>query len=311
MIDARARRRITSPEAFRPLDLAQCNQLIHRRFEQQVARAPHAVAVVLPSSEVTYGQLNRAANRAARRLLALVKSSPRPIALLIPQGYASIVWTLAILKAGRAYAPLDQRLPSPVLREMLHDLSPGAVIAAGPHLERARSLWSCVPVLAAERAPEDGPFAADNLELPPTNQPGYVFYTSGSTGRAKGVQNSHRSVLHNVLRYTNTLRFAPGDRLSLVQNPSFSGTVSSLFGALLNGAAIVPFDLDGDGLATLSDAVRRSHVTVFHAVPSIFRTLNDPIGRFPDVESCGSRATAQWRTTSGISRPTFATIACS
>ena len=47
------------------------------------------------------------------------------------------------------------------------------------------------------------------------------------------------------MRYTNTLKFAPGDILSLVQNPSFSGTVSSLFGALLTGAAVAPYHITG------------------------------------------------------------------
>ncbi len=68
-----------------------------------------------------------------------------------------------------------------------------------------------------------------------------------------------------------------------MQNPSFSGTVSSLFGALLNGAAVAPFDLQGEGLPAISQWLQRARVTVFHAVPSIFRQLSDPLNRFPAV----------------------------
>ena len=57
----------------------------------------------------------------------------------------------------------------------------------------------------------------------------YIFYTSGSTGSPKGVADTHRNVLHNIMRYTNSLKIAPVDRLTLLQSCSFSGSVSSLF----------------------------------------------------------------------------------
>src|SRR5581483_506579 len=41
---------------------------VHRVFEAQAARAPDAVAVVTDDATVTYGELNRRANRLARRL---------------------------------------------------------------------------------------------------------------------------------------------------------------------------------------------------------------------------------------------------
>ena len=235
---------------------------------------------------MSYGQLNAAANRAARALVARPGAAARPVALLLPQGAASVVWTLAILKAGRCYAPLDQRLPAAVLRAMVDDLDPAALLVTGRHGDLGRTVagHGCAVVEVAPDLRVDDPLPADNLDCPVSpDDVACVFYTSGSTGRPKGVADSHRNVLHNVFRYTNTLRFASDDRLSLVQNPSFSGTVSTLFGALLNGASVVPFDLEGDGLPSLSEAVRRAHVTIFHAVPSIFRELSDPSGRFPDI----------------------------
>ncbi|MGB7946581.1 MAG: beta-ketoacyl synthase N-terminal-like domain-containing protein [Candidatus Binatia bacterium] len=272
-----------------------CNQPIHHRFEQQAIRFPDAPAVLLLSGDISYGKLNIAANRAARMLLANAANDTKPIALMLDQGYESILWTLAILKAGLCYAPFDQRLPEPVLRAIVDDLAPGALIAGTRYRNACRKLAAGrFPVVCTDTNCHQ--FTPENLDRPSAAESvAYVFYTSGSTGTPKGVADSHRNVLHNVLRYTNSLRFAPGDILSLVQNPSFSGTVSSLFGALLNGAAIAPFDLQTDGLQTLSQWLRRAQVTVFHSVPSIFRQLSDPVTRFPDIRLIrleGDRASA-------------------
>ena len=295
MKDAAARLGLRSVGDFVEFPAAACDQPVHHRFQQMASRCPDAPAVRLLAGDITYAELNAAANRAAHRLLDAVGGSRSPIALLLHQGAEAIVWTLASLKAGLCYAPLDQRLPESALRAMIEDLGPGALVAAADCLELARKLAADdLPVIETQAALDR--YAAENLdESCPPDSIATIFYTSGSTGAPKGVADSHRNVLHNILRYTNSLKLAPGDVISLVQNPSFSGTVSSLFGALLNGATIAPYDLQGEGMQALSEWLRRAEVTVFHAVPSIFRGLSDRASRFPHVRLIrleGDRAAA-------------------
>ena len=301
MRDIAAREGLCSAGAVSVFSAANCNQAIHHRFEQQSVRFASDPAVRLAAGDITYTQLNAAANCAAHRLRAITDSVDRskerqPVALLLDQGYESIVWTLAVLKAGLCYAPLDPRLPLAVLQGMLDHLDPSAVVADAPYLDLAHDLAAGIRTVIDVKL-ENDPFSTANLDLAVSPDTiAYIFYTSGSTGAPKGVADCHRNVLHNIRRYTNTLKFAPGDVLSLVQNPSFSGTVSSLFGALLNGAAIAPYNLSNEGLPPLSAWLRRSRVTVFHSVPSIYRQLSDPATRFPNVRLVrleGDRTAAQ------------------
>ena len=300
MKDAQSRAGLRAPASFRQIALAECEQPIHRRFEQQVTRSPDAPAVCLPTGALSYAALDARANAVAVRLAAATGAPGRPVALLFPQGLSFVVATLAALKAGHPVAPLDRRLPEAALQALLADLDPAAIVAAGDLAGlAARLAGGRRPVLVVDD--DAGTGGADpgvlgsRGDIDP-REAAFVFYTSGSTGMPKGVADAHRNVLHNVRRYTNTLRFGPGDRMSMVQNPSFSGINSSLFGALLTGAAVAPCDLDEVGLPRLSEWVRAIGISVFHGVPSIVRQLHDPVGRFPSVRVVrleGDRGSAQ------------------
>jgi len=107
MRDIAAREGLRSSGAVSEFSAANCNQAIHHRFEQQSVRFASDPAVRLAAGDITYAQLNAAANRAAHRLRTTTDSvdgskERRPVALLLDQGYESIVWTLAVLKAGFA-----------------------------------------------------------------------------------------------------------------------------------------------------------------------------------------------------------------
>ena len=283
MHDVRVYQKYRYPASFVEFPKKAIEQSITQRFEQQVRQRPDNCAVKFRDRLVTYDELNQTSNRLARTLPGLNEGQPMPVALLIEQGITLIVSILAVLKAGLSYAPLDRRQPKALLKKTLEDLQPCAIFADGRSLDIAKELahGSC-PVMNAETVESN--LSGDNLDLPVSpDAAAYVFYTSGSTGEPKGVIDRHRNVLHNVMRYTNSLGFSPEDRMSLVQHSSFSGTVSTLFGALLNGAAVFPFDLDQDGLAAIATWAQRERITIFHSVPSIFRQLATAWEPYPEL----------------------------
>ena len=273
-----SRQHTCSATEFAPFSDEAIEQSLCARFAEQLGAHRSCLAVSDAKLALTYGELDGWANGIARAVIGSVGGSPRPVPLVLAQGATSVAAILGTLKSGNPYVSLDPRDPRSA--RIVEQLGATIVLTDEVHLAAARAVAGDRPVLVVDRIE---PAGDPGIETSP-DALAYVFFTSGSTGRPKGVCDTHRNVLHNVLRYTNTLEIGPRDRLSLVQSPSFSGTVSSLFSALLNGAAVFPLAVDGVGVGSLGRWVRDERITVYHSVPALFRTLpRGDVQSFPDV----------------------------
>src|SRR6266545_2434933 len=72
--------------SFVPFRKEEIEQSVPERFEQQVARYPDRLAVRDRRQQLTYTELNAAANRIAHALLAQCGEGEEPIALLFEPG---------------------------------------------------------------------------------------------------------------------------------------------------------------------------------------------------------------------------------
>jgi amino acid adenylation domain-containing protein len=254
---------------------ADIHQSIPRRFEQQVEAYPDRLAVKDGSRTFTYRRLNEESNKVARTILEMRGKGEEPIALLFDQGIHAVVAILGILKAGKFYVALPPSATRPELEGVLSDCQPGLIVTNGTRLDLARRLTNKSDGFL--NIDEIGETVENTNPIPELNDDrlAYIFYTSGTTGSPKGVFDSHINVLHNIMRYTNSLNIDHRDRISLIQSCNFSGTVSSLLCALLNGASVFPFDLRNKGIEKLAKWVEAEGLTVFHAVPMIFEQLID------------------------------------
>ncbi len=265
-------------------------QSIVARFADQVARHAHRTAVLTPYEQWSYAELDRQTDAIAAGIVDRIGQTDAPVALGLGQGARLVAAVVGVLKAGKCYVPIEPSDPLARRREILAASEPALFItdhatdrpvALNGH-ETGLLHDGAIPVWHLDAAPARSEAKAPNV-LVDKFDPAYVFFTSGTTGRPKGVLDVHRNVLHNIYRYTNALGIGSSDRLTLIQSPSFSGTVSSLFCALLNGATLLPFDVRRGGFRRLAQWLRASRATIYHSVPSIFRGLVAAGGPFPDV----------------------------
>ncbi len=271
-----ARRAPGLPEdgrTFLPWAEDAAEQTLHARFAAQARLHPERLAVRTPRHSLTYAELDRAAGRAAAALLRASPGAGERAALLFAHDAPMLVGILGALRAGKAYVPLDPGQPRERSAGVLEDSGAAVLLADAEHAGRARELAAGrVPVVVLDDgAPEDEP-----PPPPPAGSPdglAYLLYTSGSTGRPKGVAQSHRNVLHFIRAYTHNLRIGPDDVLTLFSSYTFDAAVMAIWGALLNGASLRPFDWRAEPAGDAAEWMRREGITLYHSTPTVFRHL--------------------------------------
>ena len=252
------------------------DRCLHQLFEDQVERAPDAIAVEFEDKQLSYRQLNERANKLARHLQRLGVGPDTLVALCVERSLEMVVGLLGILKAGGAYVPLDPSYPSERLAFMLRDS--GALLllthqrlrdqlAPGSHGVKVLCLdadWRTIATSATQN-PKCGA-TPENLA--------YVIYTSGSTGEPKGVEIRHRNLANVLCAMAKEPGVTPGDKLLAVTTISFDIAALEIFLPLLAGAQVevAPARELPDGFA-LRQRLERSGATVMQATPATWGML--------------------------------------
>ncbi|MDQ3913983.1 MAG: amino acid adenylation domain-containing protein [Actinomycetota bacterium] len=251
---------------------------VHEAFERVAAERTEAAAVVYDEGELTYGELNRKANRLARHLVANGVERGDLVAVALDRGPDLVVSLLAVLKAGAAYLPIDPEHPRRRTRFMIEDAEARVLVtsdqlAAVLDLGAARTISLQRDAAAIEAHGGGDPGIAGTSE-----DAAYAIYTSGSTGTPKGICIPHRAITRLVLE-TDYVKLGPGSVVFQVSNASFDAATFEIWGPLLNGGLVagIPKDVLLDA-ARLRPVLRRWPGAVVFLTTALFNQLvaDDP-----------------------------------
>ena len=211
---------------------------LHTLFEEKVCMAPTAKAVAYEGRVLSYAELNHSANQLASYLRRCGVATGDYVPVLMARSLQMLIAQLALLKLGAVYVPIDPEVPFERRTFMIGDCGARLLLAESAmraHLigQVERCVSCAVEADAISR--EDG--ANLGVEIEPQS-PAYVMYTSGSTGVPKGVVVSHRAV-RNLAVNPGYANIGPRDCIAHHSNPTFDASTFEVWGALLNGAAIV------------------------------------------------------------------------
>ena len=260
--------RVETPLASLP---AEC---VHELVAHRAAETPEALAVSGTREDLSYGELDRRANRLAHYLRSMGVGRNVVVGLYVDRSPSMAIGALAILKAGGAYIPLDPIHPVERLAFMLKDSQAKAAVSlthlmdgfpAGP--------WQIVTldgdaekIAAQPDTQPDSSMAADDLA--------YIIYTSGSTGQPKGVELVHSGLMNLVRWHQRAFQVTATDRSSAQSTLGFDASVWELWSYLTAGSSLhLPGESVRNDAAALRDWIVSRKITITFAATAIAERL--------------------------------------
>src|SRR6266568_4030991 len=224
--------------------------------------APSALAVVAGSKVMTYGELDSRANQLARYLVALGVGPETIVGLCLDRSPLSIMGTLAVLKSGGAFLPLDPAYPVERLLFMLNDAQPRVVMTLDSEAKNiSRGPWKVLSIdsdRTYENCFPNAPATTFNSE-----QLAYVIYTSGSTGQPKGVEIRQASLLNLIAWHRTEFAVTSTDRASYLGSVGFDAAVWEVWPYLRAGASLhLPDATTRVSPAQLRDWLVKERITI-------------------------------------------------
>ncbi|HKG13542.1 MAG TPA: amino acid adenylation domain-containing protein, partial [Pyrinomonadaceae bacterium] len=244
---------------------------------------PDAPALESGGASLSYRELNRRADRLARRLRALGVGPEVRVGLVLERSAEQIVGLLGVLKAGGAYVPVESSAPRERVRYVLADAGVRVLVTQGAGLgeEVCAGGVEIVEIGAEDVGREpggdveiDGEAAARAVEggVDGANA-AYVIYTSGSTGRPKGVVVSHASLVNSVLApYAESVERV-GSSLMLMSY-AFDGSMLGIFYPLCQGGLLsLPREGEQADPSRVARLIAEKGITYACVVPSFYKLL--------------------------------------
>lgn len=209
---------------------------VPRRISLVSAAVPGNLAVSDDSGSLSYGELDERTNRLASYFRTLGVGPEVLVAMCVSRSITFVLASLAIIKAGGAYLPMDPTLPADRLKFMLNDAAVTLLLTHGSQ-DIPSGTWK---VIDLDRVYEQISEIPPSLALPdvqPDNL-AYVIYTSGSTGLPKGVEITHASLKNLINWHHRTFEVTSADRASMLANVGFDASVWELWPYLTAGASV-------------------------------------------------------------------------
>ena len=249
---------------------------LHALFEKQAERTPEAAAVIIGDEKISYGALNRKANRLAGTLIKKGAKPDEIIAVLTEPSIETAVAILGILKAGGAYLPISTDLPEERVKYLLEDSGAKMALTQTPFISRIKAGVEIVDINDEAVYSDD---ESDPGKTCGTHDLAYVIYTSGTTGNPKGVLIEHHSIARTLQWRADEYGLSAEDCVLQLFSYSFDGFLTGFFTPLISGAGVVLLKKgrEKDPHAIRSEIAVHG-VTHFISVPVLYSAILEGTG---------------------------------
>jgi malonyl-CoA/methylmalonyl-CoA synthetase len=239
-------------------------------------------------TEITFLELEKAANRMANTFMALEVEKGDRVILFIEKSLMFVVAHLALQKLGAVSIPLNPGFKKSEMDYLLKDAEAKLILLEPEKETFIRQIDPGLTMLAVDtqKAFQDlDVFGTASDEFTRTeiqsNDPAIIIYTSGTTGNPKGAILTQNNLVSDALNIIKIWELSDSDTLCHAL-PLFHvhGLCFALHTALIAGAHVLMLDKFSPQsvIETLSKQTGPNICTVFMAVPAMYAKLMEFIG---------------------------------
>ncbi|HEX6747476.1 MAG TPA: amino acid adenylation domain-containing protein [Longimicrobium sp.] len=273
------------PDPATPLP-ARWSSAVHETFAARAAASPEAAAIVDAAATWTYGEVDAASNRVARRLMEMGIGKGDVVAVHAHRNAWLPVAMLGIAKAGAAWTILDPAYPAARLAERFAAAAPGAVIAisaAGALPDELRRAAEHLPTLVLGETEDLASISAEPMGIEVgADDLAYLVFTSGTTGTPKAVAGTHGPLSHFFRWYADEFGPRAGDRISMLSGLAHDPLLRDVFAPLAAGAALcIPDPARIAEPGWLATWFAETGITIAHLTPAMGQLLATGDARLP------------------------------
>lgn len=245
---------------------------LQQLFEEQVEKAPDAVALVCQNKQLTYRELNKRANKLSHYLKSLGVGYNDAVGVCLERSMSVIISFVAILKAGGLYVPLDPKYPAERLQYMAEQSKLKIVLN---HIFTSTKIqFSGVPSVYLDRLQHDIDEQKEQnpARLVSGESLAYIMFTSGSTGKPKPVAVTNKGIIRLV--FNPGFDFLDKRQVFLqLSSTAFDFSTFEIYGALLHGARLAIIDSDMPSIEHIGEALKQYGVTTLCLGPEVLGLL--------------------------------------
>jgi acyl-CoA synthetase (AMP-forming)/AMP-acid ligase II len=266
--------------------------LVHQFLETNAETHSYREALVHLEGRISYIELERGSNRLANFLLKNGLQPGDRVGLLQDSSINYVISYFAVLKAGGVVVALNTATTSRILKNILSDCSPSAIIVNRQYAHFLKDIIDDLESvntividghyerLERKKSISNGNFLEIQLNGDPMRQTvnissddlASIIYTSGTTGNPKGVVLSHRNLEANTDSIVEYLGLTYEDKVMAILPFFYSyGNSLLLTHMKVGGSAVVDSRFAYPNL--ILEIMSREKVTGFSGVPSTFAIL--------------------------------------
>ena len=234
----------------------------NQRWLKTVSEYSESIALKFQHDLITYQGLDTKVNQLINYLNTIEEYKKSPIVgIELDRGISNVVCMVAMLKVGKAYLPLDAKLP--VERKVYMQTISECSFTLG------NKEWYEFENSSKSVSDEEPTEVKYSTEIP-----AYLIFTSGSTGVPKGVIISQESLLDYIDTFTNYFEINADDRVIHQASLSFDTHVEEIYPCLLAGGTVLLTKEAGGDIDELRNLVENDCATILSTTPLVINELN-------------------------------------